>query len=104
MSAEVATGTRSCAPAKNEDVCCVVITGYAFPGLSADTGDTQPPAEAKRSITIAGAVDEFDLRLKSVPAWRKGDRDCEVARARLQIRRKFLAETLLASAPLLARR
>ena len=54
--------------------------------LPAYAGDAQPPPQAEKAVPVACAVDEIELRLKSIAPRRQRDWNREVARARVEIR------------------
>ena len=70
---------------QDENVLCFIVTGNTFGGLAADAGYAQIPAEPKRAVAGAGAIDEVELRLKAVAPGREGDGNGEVTRAGMQV-------------------
>lgn len=82
-------------PGQDENILGFVVTGNAFGGLAADAGYAQIPAESKRAVTGAGAVDEIDLGLKTVAPWRESDGNSEIAGAGMEVRLEFFAHAML---------
>jgi hypothetical protein len=76
-----------------------VVARDAFGGLAADAGDAQTPAQSEGTVAVAGAVDQVQLRLEAVPAGRQGNRHGKITRARVQVGREFLADSLEGAAP-----
>ena len=58
----------------------------SFRGLSTHARNRQAPPQAIRPISIAGAVDQAELRLEAVPSRRHGDGYGEVAGSRMEVR------------------
>ena len=58
-------------------------------------GMLEPPSQAIEPIPIARAVDEIELRLKTITPRRKGYGNCEIPGTGMEIRRKFFPEAVL---------
>src|SRR5262249_3121832 len=62
--------------------------------------NAEAPALTKDAVAVASAVDEVDLRLKTVaPGWQR-NRHRKIARAGVQFGREFLADAVQRAAPL----
>src|SRR5687767_5834458 len=79
---------------QNEHVRRVVVPGYSLGRLAADAWNAQAPPESERTIAVPRAVNQTQLRLKTIAASRQGDRHGEVSGAGVEIRGELLADAM----------